>query len=296
MGGLMNTKKINPHLLVQSMFHPALPSRNNDAHKGSCGSVAIIGGDESMVGAVLLASRAALFSGAGRVYAAMLSKDAPTVDICHPEIMVRSPAALTHLKQLDCVAIGPGLGQSIAAIELLIFWLTQPIGQEIPMLLDADALNLIAIHPHLAELAKNRYSETVITPHAGEAARLLATSAEFIQNNRIDAALQLAKKFHAICVLKGAGSICAHHDGSYFVNTTGNPALATGGTGDVLAGLITSLIAQGLPVLDAAKLGVYAHGAAADNLVAKGIGPVGMTASELVLEVRNVINQSNKIS
>ncbi len=290
----MNTKKINPHLLVETMFHSALPPRKNDAHKGSCGSVAIIGGDESMVGAVLMASRAALFSGAGRVYSAMLSKDAPTVDVCHPEIMVRSPLALTQLKQLDCVAIGPGMGQSITAIELLIFWLTQPIGQEIPMLLDADALNLIAIHPHLAKLVKNRQAETVITPHVGEAARLLATSTEFIQNNRIDAAQQLAKKFHSICVLKGAGSVCAYHDGSYFVNTTGNPALATGGTGDVLAGLIASLIAQGLPVLDAAKLGVFVHGAAADNLAARGIGPVGMTASELVLEVRNVINQLNK--
>ena len=97
-------------------------------------------------------------------------------------------------------------------------------------------------------------------------------------------------------MLKGADSVCAYHDGSYFVNTTGNPALATGGTGDVLAGLIASLIAQGLSVPDAAKLGVFVHGAAADNLVARGIGPVGMTASELVLEVRNEINRLNKIS
>ena len=290
----MNAEKTSPHLLAQSMFQPALPPRDKDAHKGSCGSVGIIGGDESMVGAVLIAARAALFSGAGRVYAAMLSKAAPAVDICHPEIMVRSPSALTQLKQLDCVAIGPGLGQSITAIELLIFWLTQPIGQEVPMLLDADALNLIAIHPHLAMLVKNRQAETVITPHAGEAARLLATSTEFIRNNRIDAALQLAKTLNVTCVLKGAGSICAHHDGSYFVNTTGNPALATGGTGDVLTGLIASLIAQGLTVLDAAKLGIYAHGAAADNLVARGVGPIGMTASELVQEARNVINRLNK--
>lgn len=290
----MNAEKTDPHLLVQSMFQPALPPRKNDVHKGSCGSVVIIGGDDGMIGAVLMAARAALFSGAGRVYATMLSKSAPVVDICHPEIMMRPPSALTQLKQLDCVAIGPGLGQSIAAIELLIFWLTQPIGQEVPMLLDADALNLIAIHPHLAKLVKNRQAETVITPHVGEAARLLATSTEFIQKNRIDAALQLAKTLNVTCVLKGAGSICAYHDGSYFVNTTGNPALATGGTGDVLTGLVASLIAQGLAAFDAAKLGVYAHGAAADNLAARGNGPIGMTASELVLEVRNVINQLNK--
>lgn len=292
----MNTKQAKSHQLVQSMFQPALPPRKKDAHKGMCGSVAIIGGDESMLGAVLLAARMALFSGAGRVYAAMLSKDAPAVDICHPEIMMRSPSALTQLKQLDCVVIGPGLGQSIASIELLLLWLTQPIGQQVPMLLDADALNLLAAHPHLAKLVKERQSETVITPHVGEAARLLATSTEFVLNNRVDVALQLAQTFHVCCVLKGAGSVCAYHDGSYFINTTGNPALATGGTGDVLAGLIASLIAQGLSALEAAKLGVYAHGAAADNLVAKGVGPVGVTASEILLEVRSVINRLNDVN
>jgi len=242
----------------------------------------------------LLAARAALLSGAGRVYAAMLGKDAPAVDICHPEIMLRRPEALPQLKQLDCVAIGPGLGQSITAIELLIFWFTQPACQHTPMVLDADALNLIAAHPHLAELVKKRHAATMITPHAGEAARLLATDVESIQNNRIDSAQRLARAFNVICVLKGAGSICAHPDGRYFVNTSGNPALAAGGTGDVLTGLIASFIAQGLEVFDAAKLGVYAHGAAADNLVERGIGPRGLTASEVTLELRHVINQLDK--
>ncbi len=152
---MMSNEKTDTHFLVPGMFHHLLPSRKADAHKGANGSVAIIGGDESMVGAVLLAARAALLSGAGRVYAAMLGKDAPAVDICHPEIMLRRPEALPQLKQLDCVAIGPGLGQSITAIELLIFWFTQPACQHTPMVLDADALNLIAAHPHLAELVKN---------------------------------------------------------------------------------------------------------------------------------------------
>jgi hydroxyethylthiazole kinase-like uncharacterized protein yjeF len=283
--------KTDHQLLVKSMFQHVLPPRNAEAHKGSCGSVAIIGGDESMVGAVLLAARAALFSGAGRVYVAMLSKNAPPVDLNHPEIMMRTPAALAHLKQLDCVAIGPGLGQSIQAIELLISWLTEPIGQSMPMVLDADALNLIAEHAHLAELLKKRHAQTIITPHAGEAARLLGVSSEFVQDNRADAALNLAKKFNVVCVLKGAGSICAYPDGDYFVNTTGNPALASGGTGDVLTGLIAGLIAQGVKPGAAAKLGVFAHGLAADNLVARGIGPRGVTASEVLQEVRNVINQ-----
>ncbi len=289
---MINTKAPEPHLLVQSMFQPALPLRNSDSHKGSFGSVAIIGGDDGMVGAVLLAARAALLSGAGRVYAAMLSKNAPVVDAAHPEIMMRSPDALMQLSQLNCVVIGPGLGQSNAAIALLEFELTQLR----PILLDADALNLMAARPRLAKLVKRRQAETVITPHAGEAARLLNCCAKDIQQNRIECARELSKRFNATCVLKGSNSVCAHHDGSYFVNSTGNPALATGGTGDVLSGVIGGLMAQGLSAFDAAKLGVYAHGAAADALVAQGIGPVGVTASEVAIEVRNVINALNKLS
>lgn len=274
------------------MFQPALPPRKTDAHKGSFGSVAIIGGDAGMVGAVLLASRAALFSGAGRVYAAVLSSNAPGVDLNQPEIMIRSPADLTQLTQLNCVVIGPGLGQSNTAIELLEFWLAQ----DVPMLLDADALNLLAKHSHLGVICKNRHAETVITPHAGEAARLLAIGSEVIQQNRTESALNLASTFHATCVLKGAGSIVAHHDGSWFLNTTGNAGLASGGTGDVLSGIVGSLIAQSLSGLEAAKLGVYVHGAAADALVAKGTGPVGLTASEVINDVRQTINRLNGLN
>ncbi|HNV88788.1 MAG TPA: NAD(P)H-hydrate dehydratase [Methylotenera sp.] len=272
------------------MFQPALPLRNQDAHKGSFGSVAIIGGETGMVGAAFLAARAAVHCGAGRVYAAMLCKDAPSVDMCQPEIMLRSPAALSQLTQLDCVVIGPGLGLSNAAIDLLEFWLSK----DIPLLLDADALNLIASHLHLAAIVVSRDAETVITPHPGEAARLLDTGSEYIQQNRIESALKLAKTLRVTCVLKGAGSVCAHHGGDWFINTSGNVALASGGTGDVLSGIIGSLMAQGLSGLQAAKLGVYVHGAAADALVGKGVGPIGLTASEVALEVRNIINQLNQ--
>lgn len=284
---MINFEQNNTHLLVKSMFQNALPARKVDAHKGNSGSVVMIGGDTSMVGAVLLASRAALLSGAGRVYAAMLSDKAPSIDLNYPEIMIRPLADLTQLSQLNCVVIGTGLGQSDAALGLLAFWLSQNIA----MLIDADALNLIAQHPHLAKSCKSRQAETVITPHAGEAARLLHTNAEYIQKNRTASALQLAKSHHATCVLKGAATICAHHDGVWFENTTGNAGLASGGTGDVLSGIIGSLIAQGLSGLEAAKLGVYAHGAAADALVAQGVGPIGLTASEVAREARNVLNQ-----
>lgn len=283
----MNTEQ--SHLLVRSMFQPALPPRDIAAHKGSCGSVAIIGGSAGMVGAALLAARAALQTGAGRVYAVLLCNDAPSVDLCFPEIMLRTPDALSKLSQLNAVVIGPGLGQEDIAIELLVFWLKQ----HVPIMLDADALNLIAAHSDLREIAQKRQAETVITPHPGEASRLLNTSTSHIQNNRIECALELAHSLHATCVLKGAGSVCAHLDGRYFINNTGNPALASGGTGDVLSGVIGSLMVQGLSSLEAAKLGVFSHGAAADALVARGVGPVGLTASEVAHEIRNVINQLN---
>lgn len=284
------TEQDNNKLLVRSMFQPALLPRANNAHKGLFGSVAIIGGDAGMVGAALLAARAALLSGAGRVYAALLSDHAPVVDFNFPEIMLRTSSALTSLSQLNVVAIGPGLGQSKAALDLTAFW----AAQHLPILLDADALNLISVHTSLRELIQTRHAETVITPHSGEAATLLSVSTQHIQSHRIESALELASSLHATCVLKGAGTICAHHDGRYFVNTSGNPGLASAGMGDVLSGVVAGLIAQGLSGLDAAKLGVFVHGAAADALVERGIGPVGLAASEIAIEMRSVINQLNK--
>jgi len=277
------------HLLTKQMFQPALPARAVNAHKGTSGSVAIIGGDQGMLGAVLLAARAALFSGAGRIYAAMLCQTALSVDLLHPEIMMRSPEDIAKLPQLNALVIGPGLGQSGAAAELLTFWLKK----EYPLVLDADALNLIAKYPHLAALVKSRQAETIVTPHLGEAARLMATRVAAIQEGRVDAAIALAQSLQVTCVLKGAGTVIAEKNGQYCINSTGNPALATGGTGDVLAGVIASLTAQGLEPVYAAKLGVYSHGSAADSLVEKGIGPVGLTASEVLIEIRNVLNQLN---
>lgn len=286
------TEPNNPHLLVQTLFQGAMPARNSNAHKGLFGSVAVIGGDTGMVGAVLLAARAALHSGAGRVYAAMLCENAPSVDICQPEIMLRSPAAITQLSQLDSVVIGTGLGQSNTAVKLLEYWLMQ----NIPLLLDADALNLIASHLHFTSILFSRNAETVMTPHVGEAARLLDVSTEYIQQNRTESALKLSRNLNVTCVLKGASSICSHHDGSWFINTSGNVGLASGGTGDVLSGIIGSLMAQGFSGLDATKLGVYVHGAAADALVKKGIGPAGLTASEVIFEARNVLNSLSAIT
>lgn len=286
----MNQLDVSPdRLLVASLFQPALMPRKPDAHKGDAGSVAVIGGDTGMQGAVVMASRAALLMGAGRVYSVMLACDKPALDMNYPEIMLRAPDNLSQVKQLDALVIGPGLGLSDMAVACLDYWL----GQDLPLLLDADALNLLAQQAHLLAVCQARTAETVITPHAGEAARLLGTSGAIVQQNRLESAVKLAEKFHASCVLKGQASICAHHTGHYFVNSSGNPSLAAAGMGDVLSGMTGSLMAQGLAGFDAIKLAVYVHGAAADKLVSEGVGPFGLTASELSVAARTVLNRLN---
>ena len=285
-----NVQQENDCCLSLEMFNGDLPQRHANAHKGTFGSVAVIGGATGMVGSVLLAARAALHSGAGRIFVALLSENAPAVDFIQPEIMLRALDDIVQLPQLNCLVIGPGLGQSMVAIKQLEYW----VNQSVPILLDADALNLIASHPHLASAVASRTSPTVMTPHAGEAGRLLAFSTEAVTQNRLESAIILAEKFNAICVLKGAGTLIVQDKHHYFINTTGNVGLASGGTGDVLSGIIGSLMAQGLAAINAAKLGVFVHGAAADALVKKGIGPIGLTASEVILEVRHQLNQLHK--
>ena len=269
----------------------AIPKRQKDAHKGLHGSVVIIGGADGMIGAALLAARAALLLGAGRTYACLLAEDAPSIDILHPEIMMRSMHDLDHLKPLDCAVIGPGLGMLNTAKDALENWLKK----KIPLVLDADALNLISADPSLAKLLKERSAPSVVTPHAGEAARLLNVTADQIQKNRERSALQLAQHFNCTVVLKGAGTLISQNN-QLLLNTTGNAALASGGTGDVLAGMIASFVAQGLNVLEACKTAVYLHGTAADNLVAQEIGPIGLTASEVAIEARYLINQLHQQS
>lgn len=263
-----------------------LPKRLPESHKGTFGNVGIIGGDTGMVGASLLAARAALYSGAGRIYVSFLADDAPSVDSMHPEIMCRSIKTLSSIS-LDTLVIGPGLGNSNSALQLLSQWLQN----KLPLFLDADALNLIAQHQALQQDVKSRNAITVMTPHPAEAARLLGSSTEAVQAGREQAALNIAKQFNCIAVLKGNNTLCASYNGHIAINHTGNVGLASGGTGDVLSGVIGALLAQGVSPYDAAQLGVYLHGLAADTLVARGIGPAGLTASELIPEIRYQFNQ-----
>ena len=164
---------------------------------------------------------------------------------------------------------------------------------ELPLVLDADALNLVAGEGELHVALATRHSPsapTVLTPHPAEAARLLECGVVTVQADRLGAALELAAHFNALVALKGCGTVVATPDGAWFVNTSGNPGLATAGSGDVLTGMITALLAQGWPPLDALLAAVLLHGCAADRLVAQGCGPVGLTAGELIDSARGCLN------
>jgi hydroxyethylthiazole kinase-like uncharacterized protein yjeF len=160
----------------------------------------------------------------------------------------------------------------------------------LPLVVDADGLNLIGAQRGLHETLRKRGPPTLITPHPAEAARLLGSTTAEVQRDRVAAARTLAEGLRAHVVLKGAGSVCAAPDGAWSINTSGNPGMASAGMGDVLTGQITALLAQGKAPDEALQVGVYLHGAAADALVARNAGPVGLTASEVILAARDLIN------
>ncbi len=262
-----------------------LKPRPREFHKGQAGSLAILGGTSGMVGAALLAGRAALKLGAGRVYVGLLDHAAPGVDPVAPELMLRHPDD-TLGENLDAIVVGPGLGQSERAATLV----GAAIASDMPCVLDADALNILADNADLRAACARRRADTLITPHPGEAARLLETSTDAVQADRLGAARALAERFAAHTVLKGNGSVLVARDGHWFVNTSGNPGMASAGMGDTLAGFLGALLAQRYAGEAALVLGVHLHGAAADALVLEGTGPVGLTAGELIDAARRLWN------
>lgn len=287
---------IDPALLPEAraqlgglhLFARQLQPRRQNTHKGSYGSVAVIGGAQGMAGAPILAARTALHAGAGRVYIAF--PDAPPAfDSGQPELMCRRAQDLDFSGlHFAALVAGPGLGGDVDTVELL----QRAFESDSPLLLDADALNLMAAEPELqsALAVRSGAGATILTPHPLEAARLLDLTVAEVQADRLGAARQLAAQLGAIVVLKGSGTVIAAPDGGVVVNTTGGPALATAGTGDVLSGLCGSLLAQGWPEWEAALGAVWLHGAAADALVAAGSGPIGLTAGELIPAIRKLIN------
>lgn len=270
--------------IAPSLFRCHLLPRPRNSHKGMYGDAGVLGGSPGMTGAALLAGRAALWLGTGRVYVGLLDERGPGVDFAHPELMLRPAAALPE--RLSALAVGPGLGTQPAAAALLVAALKRPI----PLLLDADALNLIGADPALKSALKARTTPTLLTPHPAEAARMLGTDTASVQANRLHAALEIARSCKALVVLKGCGSIIATPDGRWFINGTGHPGMASAGMGDVLTGLLVGLLAQGWPAESALIAGVHLHGAAADRLAREGVGPIGLTASETIDAARGVFN------
>ena len=266
------------------LFRNWLKPRARNFHKGMAGSVAILGGAGGMSGAALLAGRAALKMGAGRVYVGLLDEKA-FLDFQNLELMLRHPDDALG-QDLDALVVGPGLGEGERAETLV----RAALASDLPCVLDADALNLIAEDPELRQACARRSADTLLTPHPAEAARLLAVQTAEVQADRVKAAKILSSNLNAHVVLKGNGSILVARDGHWFVNTSGNPGMASAGMGDVLAGLLGALLAQRYSGESALVLGVHLHGAAADALVRDGIGPVGLTASEVIERSRAVWN------
>ena len=258
-----------------------LPPRQASAHKGDMGKVVVIGGAEGTAGAIRLSGEAALRSGAGLVRVLTHRSNILPLLSARPELMT---AELTDesleeaIAWADVIAIGPGLGQSDWAKNAL----NRVKLSKKTMVWDADALNLLAIEP---DKRQNR----ILTPHPGEAARLLGISVAEVEADRMAAAQQLVNRFGGVAVLKGSGSIIADGSGQLAIACVGNPGMASGGMGDILTGVITGFLGQHLAFFEAACAGVVAHGHAAD-LVAQEYGMRGMLALDVVDKLRISVN------
>ncbi|MFN3430874.1 MAG: NAD(P)H-hydrate dehydratase [Candidatus Sericytochromatia bacterium] len=282
-------------------FTDALPGRLNapvpmpmvppDAHKGTMGSVMIVAGSPTMSGAAILATRAACRTGVGLVYLAIPASQREMAAAAVPEAIVLplpesdgqlSEDAATvlapHLPRLRALAIGPGMGHTERVTALVNRLLAQYAG---PVVLDADAL------PRAGQRLPEREGPIVMTPHAGELARMFGQSGEEVQRNRLKFGLEAAAMHQATVVFKGARTLIARPDGHYGINTTGTPMLATAGSGDVLAGLTAGLLARGMSAFEAASTGVWAHGRAAE--AAKDAGMVSLMAGDIVDRVPHVL-------
>ena len=278
---------------------PLLPRRRFDSHKGSFGKVLIAAGSHGMAGAAVLCGRAALRSGAGLVQVATPScvqaivaagNPCYTTFALHQNVdgtLADSAAAdlVAWALSADAVAIGPGLGQGNDVKPFVRRVLAEL--QKMPMVVDADALNALAPFTHEF---KNRSHPLVLTPHPGEFARLTGRSMEEVRTHREELAHDFAAKFGVVLLLKGAGTVVA--DGTrLYRNSTGNPGMATGGSGDVLTGAIVALLGQGLSPFEAAVLGAWVHGRAGDRASA-ALGEIGMTAADIVEQLPQAFRES----
>ena len=273
---------MNPYRLI-----PKPPTRPADAHKGTAGLVLVVAGSRGMAGAAALAGNAALRAGAGLVKIATADSALDTVaglaPCCTTAPLPDDGASITRdaaevvlgmAKGWHVIAMGPGLGQTEGVTAVVLATLAH---SKIPIILDADGLNSLGVHAGAA--LKQRQAAVVVTPHPGEAARLLGITPKEVQADREGAAARLAA-LGAVAVLKGHGTVVC--DGQrIYINETGNPGMATAGAGDVLTGLLAALIAAGMPPFEAAVLAAWAHGRAGD-LAAEKLGILGLTALDIL--------------
>ncbi len=260
-----------------------LPRRSRSAHKGHFGHVLVIGGELGMAGAARMAGEAAARCGAGLVSVATRTAHAGLQAAVRPELMfhgIEAPEALEPLlHRATVIATGPGLGRGDWGRNML----RAALASDRPLVLDADALNLLALEPAYRD-------SWILTPHSGEAARLLKMTPAQVEADRFAAVEDLALRFGGVAVLKGAGSLIASKaDGVVALCVAGNPGMASGGMGDVLTGVIAGLLAQGLPLFMAAKAGAYLHGRAGD-LAARAGGERGLLATDVIDQVRSCVN------
>lgn len=283
----------NKHLLanlkIDESLKGLLPKRKADSHKGSYGRVAIIGGSIEMTGAPYLSSMAALRTGAGLVYTIVPKSIGPIMSIKVTEAIVKQvedndrghftknslDEILDILDNMDVVAIGPGMGVDEDRIHIVEEIIKNFKG---PIIIDADGINCISLK---TDILLQHKQPIIITPHPGELARLLRKEIKELQDNRIYYSKYISSKYNIIVVLKGFKTIVADYEGNIYLNETGNPGMATAGSGDVLTGMIASLAAQGLKPFDCGKLGVYCHGLAGD-LGSLDKGEYGLIATDII--------------
>ena len=265
--------KQKPSAFLSTTLAP-LKSRLNNSHKGDYGHVLVVGGGTGMPGAVLLAAKAALRTGAGAVTVATWPSHVPGIFSALPEAMVvgvESVALLEpFLERATVCVLGPGLGESSWAKALFAHSINAPL----PLVVDASALRLLAKAPQ-------RDDHWILTPHPGEAAALLACKTTSVQDNRYEASAEIQRRYGGVVVLKGAGTVVQSGTDEAWVCARGNPAMASAGMGDVLSGIIAGLCAQGLSLTESARQGVYAHALAGDKIVQQ-MGGAGMLASDLI--------------